>query len=216
MSIDFYAGSGSPYAWRVWLALEHKALPYNLRMMSFDSGDLKKPEFLTLNPRGKVPVVVDNGLAVYESAAVLEYLDDAYPKSGEALFPRNVKSRATARRLVREADQYLAHAMEGLVELIFFTPGDEWNAAAIAQAKDKFLGELPLFERELKGDFFCDGPGAVDFTVYPILALVLRIEVKYPPLGVRAAISPKLGEWMRRVEAQPYFAKTYPPHWKKT
>jgi len=42
MAIDFYYGSGSPFAWRVWLALEHKALPYELKVMSFDSGDLEK------------------------------------------------------------------------------------------------------------------------------------------------------------------------------
>jgi glutathione S-transferase len=215
MGIDFYAGSGSPYAWRAWLALEHKELSYQLRMMSFDSGDLKKPDFLAINPRGRVPAAVDNGFAVYESAAILEYLEDAYPKSGKALFPRDLKRRAEARRLVREADEYLAHAMERLVGLVFFTPQANWDAAAIEQARDKFVSELPHFERALTGDFFCEGPGAVDFTIYPILALVLRIEMKYGALGARAAISPKLGDWMRRVEALPYFAKTYPPHWKK-
>jgi len=42
--LTFYYGSGSPYAWRVWLALEHKAIAYELKMISFSAGDLKKPE----------------------------------------------------------------------------------------------------------------------------------------------------------------------------
>jgi glutathione S-transferase len=42
MSISFYCGSGSPYAWRVWLALEHKQLAYDLKMLSFSAGDLSK------------------------------------------------------------------------------------------------------------------------------------------------------------------------------
>jgi glutathione S-transferase len=84
MTIDFYYGSGSPYAWRVWLALEHKALPYKLHVMSFDKGDLKTPSFLRINPRGRVPAIVDNGFPLFESAAILDYLDDAYPGSGAA------------------------------------------------------------------------------------------------------------------------------------
>ena len=53
MALDFYYGSGSPYAWRVWLALEHKQVPYELKLMSFDAGDLEKPAFLAINQRHK-------------------------------------------------------------------------------------------------------------------------------------------------------------------
>ncbi len=52
--------SGSPYAWRVWLAAEHKGIAYELKTLSFDAGDLKRPGFLALNPRHRVPVIVDN------------------------------------------------------------------------------------------------------------------------------------------------------------
>ena len=45
MAVDFYYASGSPYAWRVWLALEHKGAAYKRTTLSFDAGDLKTPEF---------------------------------------------------------------------------------------------------------------------------------------------------------------------------
>ena len=45
MSITFYYGSGSPYAWRVQLALEHKALAYDRKVLSFSAGDTRKPDF---------------------------------------------------------------------------------------------------------------------------------------------------------------------------
>jgi len=48
MAITFYYGSGSPYAWRVHLALEHKALPYDRKILSFAAGDTRKPEFVAL------------------------------------------------------------------------------------------------------------------------------------------------------------------------
>src|SRR6185369_15392067 len=50
MAITFYYGSGSPFAWRVWLALEHKRVPYQLEVLSFDRGDTKAPSFRAINP----------------------------------------------------------------------------------------------------------------------------------------------------------------------
>src|SRR5262249_4157483 len=76
MALTFYYGSGSPFAWRVWLALEHKHIPYTFKRMQFDNGDLHTPEYLAINPRHKVPAIVDDGFALYESAAIVEYLED--------------------------------------------------------------------------------------------------------------------------------------------
>src|SRR6185436_350541 len=66
MALTFYYGSGSPYAWRVWLALEHKGIAYELMTLSFSAGDLKKPEYLKVNPRHKVPAITDGELALYD------------------------------------------------------------------------------------------------------------------------------------------------------
>src|SRR5262245_47841317 len=74
MALTFYYGSGSPFAWKVWLTLEHKAIPYDFKLLSFDRGDTKKPEYLAVNPRGQVPTIVDDGFALWESTAITEYL----------------------------------------------------------------------------------------------------------------------------------------------
>ena len=212
-SLKFYYGSGSPYAWRVWLALEHKALAYELKLQSFSAGDLKKPEFRALNPRGRVPVIVDDGFAVYESAAILEYLEDEYPQAGAPLLPATARPRALARRLIREADQYLAHTLE------------RWSSRSCsAHPRSGSRRSLPAhampssssraFEQSLRGPWFVESAGAVDFTVYPMIALALRMESKKPDLAIRAALPPGLVGWMRRVEELPFFDSTYPPHWK--
>jgi hypothetical protein len=107
LSVRFYYGSGSPYAWRVWLALEHKGIPYHRKTLSFDAGDLKTAEFGALNPRRRVPVLVDDDFALAESAAIVEYIEERWP-SGPALFVRDPRQRAIQRRMVREADDYLA------------------------------------------------------------------------------------------------------------
>ena len=211
--LTFFYGSGSPYAWRVWLALEHKAIAYELKMISFSAGDLKKPEFLKINPRHKVPAITDGDLALYESAAIVEYLDEQYA-SGKKLFPGNTKQRALIRRLVREADEYFAHAQERLVDQVLFTPQDKWDADEITSARKALGGELEIFEGYLSGDFLAGEFSAADITLYPMIALCLRMEKKKPDLDVRSAIEPKLGAWMKRIEALPYFEKTFPPHWR--
>ena len=67
----------------------------------------------------------------------------------------------------------------------------------------------------MTGDFLVGELGAADFTLYPLLALPLRMEARTKPdLAIAAAIGPRLNAWMRRIEALPYFMATYPPHWK--
>ena len=66
MALTFYCGSGSPFAWRVWLSLEFKGVPYELKMISFSDREHKKPEYLDINPRGKIPAISDEGFAFHQ------------------------------------------------------------------------------------------------------------------------------------------------------
>lgn len=214
MPLTFYYGSGSPYAWRVWLALEHKQIPYGLTTMSFSSGDLRKPEYLAINPRHKVPAIVDDGFALYESTAIVEYLDEKYPAAPK-LFPGDVRQRATVRRMVQEADLYYAAAMERLVDQVLFTQQDKWDADEIAAGREAVVKELDTWEQGIgQAEYVASAqPTAADYTLYPLIALTLRMEKKKPDLGIRGVIGPRLKAWMARIEALPYFKKTWPPHW---
>ena len=114
MALTFYYGSGSPYAWKVWLALEHKGIPYEAKRLMFDPDQTKTPEFLKINPRGRVPAIVDDGFALSESNAIVEYLEDRYPE--KPLLPKDVKARANARRLIAEVGGDLEKAFDPFAE----------------------------------------------------------------------------------------------------
>src|SRR5215204_3984783 len=181
MTLTFYNASGSPYAWRVWLALEHKGIAYEPKMLSFDKGDLKTPEFRALNPRGRVPVVVDDGFALFESAAIVEYLEEKQP--GEPrLFSADLRERAVQRRIVREADQYFADGLERLVEAVLFTPADQRSPEIVARACAEIGKELTYWETAIAGDYLAGPLSAADFTLYPEIALVRRIASRNPGL----------------------------------
>src|SRR5258706_5152889 len=118
MALTFYCGSGSPYAWKVWLVLEHKAIPYDFRLLSFDKEETQSPAFLAVNPRGKVPTIVDDGFALWESAVIAEYLEERHPQ--KPLLPGDARQRATVRRMATEAQDYLAKAVGGLTQITLF------------------------------------------------------------------------------------------------
>lgn len=213
MALVFYYGSGSPFAWKVWLALEHKQVPYELRVLSFDRGDLRTPDFLTVNPRGQVPAIVDNGFALWESHAIVEYLEEQYPQ--RALLPSDPKGRATVRRLMLEADNHLSDAQTDLMAATLFRKADvAEDAAKIAAGQDKLLKELPRWDALLTGEYLAGTLSLADFAVYPYVRQIRRIDDRQPKNGLGDRMPQRLAAWMRRIEALPYYARTTPPHWK--
>ncbi|HEY4373271.1 MAG TPA: glutathione S-transferase family protein [Burkholderiales bacterium] len=210
MTITFYYGSGSPYAWRVWLALEHKKLGYDFRLLSFSEGDHRKPEFLKLNPRGRVPVIVDGDFVLAESNAIVEYLEEQYPAT-PPLFPGPTRHRAQVRRWVADIDDSVDAAMGRMGEAVF----DGADAATLAKAREGLLRELDYVAARMEGDYLAGAQlTAADFALYPTVAMLARYDRRLPELAMVAACPPVLAAWAKRVEALPYFARTLPPHWK--
>jgi glutathione S-transferase len=214
MTLTLHYLSGSPYAWRVWMALEHKGIPYQLKTLSFDAGDFQKPEFAALNPRRRVPVIEDDGFALYESAAIVEYLEDKW-RDRSSLFSPDVRQRAIERRMVREADQYFATALEHLVEAVLFTAPDKRSQASIDAAWASMRSELSLWETLIQGEFLAGSLSAADLTLFPEIALGRRIAERNPGLVSGALLGPRLSAWMSRMEALPVVQRTWPPHWRQ-
>ncbi len=65
-----------------WM-LEEAGQPYRTEVLGFDGG-MKSPQYLAINPMGKVPAIVHRGVAVAEAAAICSYLADAFPQAGLA------------------------------------------------------------------------------------------------------------------------------------
>src|SRR5438105_10248703 len=105
MAIDVYWGSGSPYAWRVLLALEYKRLPYLSHLLQFSKQEHKSPQMLALNPRGRVPVLKDGDYVCFESLAILYYLDLKYPQP--PIFGRTPEEAGTIMRVICEYQAYI-------------------------------------------------------------------------------------------------------------
>jgi glutathione S-transferase len=105
----------SSWSFRPWLAMKVAGLAFEETVISLDAPDFKA-RVTVPGGSGRVPVLIDGDVRVWESLAILEYLAEKFPTAG--LWPQNAAARARAR--VRDACRILAAAA---------SPADERGAA---------------------------------------------------------------------------------------
>src|SRR5579859_2493091 len=174
MALEIFWGSGSPFSWRVLLGAEIKGLAYESRLLEFSKGQMKTPEFLQMNPRGKVPVIRDDGFVLFESLPILEYFE---VKSSEVpLFGTDRREGAFVRRLISEFESYLREPIFKLTRGLLRTmPPDELAETATAVQR-----ELKTIEQRVANGTWLVGkrPSAADVAIYPFVALLQRATTK--------------------------------------
>jgi glutathione S-transferase len=219
MAYEVYWGSGSPYSWRVLLALTIKGVPYESKLLQFSRGDHKTPAFLAMNPRGRVPVLKDADRVVYESVAILSYLEKLHPTP--ALFGETAGEAAAIWQIVSEVDSYLGPLQEDLVASVFRddTAGREEELRAIAA---QVRTEIAAYDAVLAQKPHLAGASltAADIVLYPTLMLIGRIGTRTSALNLGLGLdtlranNANVDRWARNIEALPGFDATYPPHWR--
>ena len=103
--MQLYIGNKNYSSWsmRPWVLMTQAGIPFDEVMLRFDAfspGSKFKTEVERLNPAGRVPVLVDDGLAVWDTLAIAEYLAERFP--GRQLWPADVRARARARSVCAE------------------------------------------------------------------------------------------------------------------
>jgi glutathione S-transferase len=219
MTIELYWGSGSPYSWRVQLALEYKRIPYESHVLQFSKQEHKSPQMLRMNPRGRVPVLKDGDFVVFESLACLLYLDRKHPEP--PLFGRTAEEAGTIMRVICEYQAYAeTHLME-IVSAVFFGQMDE-RAEEVTRATHLVAGEARTIEGRLsKSDWLVgEHVSAADMVVFPGIMLLLRAMEKREAGELRSRFLPMdttypaIARWIARMQTLPGFERTYPPHWR--
>lgn len=95
--IRLYDHPDCPFSQKVRIVLAEKDLEFERVNVDLHKGEQKSPEFLKLNPYGKVPVLIDDDVVVYDSTIINEYLDEEYPNP--PLMPEDSAGRARVRLL---------------------------------------------------------------------------------------------------------------------
>ncbi|HZO23434.1 MAG TPA: glutathione S-transferase family protein [Steroidobacteraceae bacterium] len=219
MAIDVYWGSGSPYSWRVLLALEYKRLAYTSHVLQFSKQEHKSPQMLALNWRGKVPVLKDRDYVCFESLAVLYYLDLKYPEP--PIFGRTPEEAGTIMRVICEYQAYAEPHVGAIVTAVFGKA--DLGADAVTEAMHHAASEARTIEARLSKSDWVVGEtfSAADMVIFPGFQLLRRalerpeareLASRFLPVEVNY---PALSRWVARVEALPGYDRTYPPHWRR-
>ena len=192
--IELYT-SPTPNGYKTSVALEELEIPYNVNVVNLMSGDQKKPEFLKLNPNGRIPVIVDtdnDNLAIMESGAQLIYLAE---KAGK-LLPTEEKARANVM-------QWLMFQMGGIGPMmgqanVFFR---YWPGDPIQPAIDRYQNEgrrlFEVMETRLKDNEFL----ADDYSIADIANWCWVRTYRWS--GIKIDGLDGLQRWMKMMEDRP-------------
>jgi len=204
-----YWGSGSPPAWRARLCLEEKQITYQSKMLSFERQEHKTPQVLSLNPRGMVPIFVDGGTVMYESLAIIQYIENEI-ESKVTLMPKGGK-RLRARALMRMNEANNVSAVVG--EVVYYlrrTAPDQINEDYLRVKSQSVYKEIALWESYLDaGDFLVgDEISIADISFFPTIAYTVR-------LGFDLTKFPRLHAYYQRMLQRKSVQASWPPHWLK-
>ncbi len=105
MALQLYIGNKNYSSWsmRPWVMLRQAGIPFEeimVRFDSFDAGSTFKQQLKAISPVGKVPVLVDDGFAVWDTLAIAEYAAERFPD--RQLWPADARARARARSVCAE------------------------------------------------------------------------------------------------------------------
>jgi glutathione S-transferase len=219
MALEIFWGSGSPFSWRVLLALEYKGVSYTSRMVEFSKRENRSPEFLLMNPRGQVPVLRDGDFSMFESLAILAYLDRKYPTP--PLFGETPEQAGRVWQAVQECTLYLDNTAEHFILPLYFGESEQ-KEASVRAALPPIHRELARWELALESGPWLVTPAlsAADIVLYPLVKSLLRAAGKPAAAKLEAGLLPltdrypRLAAWMERIEKLPGYDRTYPPHWR--
>lgn len=193
--IKLYDFKSSPNCQRVKVVLAEKNLPYEIVPIDLTKKEQKNPEYLKMNPYGKVPVLTDDNTVLYESLIINEYLEEKYPNP--PLLPKEPAKKAKGRILVDYGMAHFDSAYQKL-RMELMKEAKEQSQPIIDGAKNDLKKLLQRFEEELGDQQYLLGEfSLVDADLIPRFT---RLE----GFGVLPDSSlPRLGKYLERVKARP-------------
>jgi glutathione S-transferase len=194
MKLELVSHTLCPYVHRAAAMIHEKGVPFERRYINLKA----KPDwFLAISPRGKVPVLLVDGRPLFESQAIIEFLDETHPPS---LLPAEPFARARQRAWVEVAND-LSNAQYRL----FIAP-----SAAEQEAATAALAPITASYEEAigGGDIAPDGFGLAHLA---LASSILRFAIVERELGVRVLQgAPRLEALVRRLAVRPSIAETVP------
>ena len=193
--LKLYGAIASPYVARVVMYAKIKGV--DLPLAEAVGGNIKSPEYLKLNPIGKMPTLDVDGKGIGESSIICDYLEDVYPqKSG---LPKDPLDRARSRLIARVVDLYIAPAVTPLFRQVNPAARD---AAVVEHAAKEIAKTFGYAEHAMGSGPFCIGgtPTLADCAL-STCAKMMKVMLAAGNFGiVDPTTSGRLANWWKAVE----------------
>lgn len=197
--IKIYGAKMSSAGRCMWL-LEELNQPYEVVPVDMRAGQHKSPEYLALNPNGKVPVMIDGDFVLWESLAINEYLTDKFQTEFRGRTPQE-------RGLVSQWSYWgianVAHVIEPLILQNYGRPLSEERAAACMESVNHFLG---ILDRALSGRNWLVGESfsLADLNVASIVMGAVSVKIDLTTFS-------NIQRWLTPITARTAFTAIYQP-----
>jgi glutathione S-transferase len=194
--LKLYDYPDCPFCQKVRVVLAEKDLEYEKVLVDLRKQEQKAPEFLRLNPYGKVPVLVDEDEVIYDSTIINEYLEDEYPLP--RLMPEDSQGRARARLLEDYCDNSFIPPTTMLLSQLR-KPEGERDTQRVEQAREELRRCLYFLRDHVDGNEYLVGKEftLADAAFAPRMMVIGRLGFEFEP-----ALAPVQG-WLDRIRSRP-------------
>jgi glutathione S-transferase len=201
--LTIYGFDFSSPANKVRFAANAMGLQYEYKQVNLLAGEQKSPEFLKLNPIGRVPAIDDNGFKVFESAVIIKYLAD---KNNSPLYPKDLQKRTIVDQWIDFANIHVATALARVTfnRVMYKFLNVEKDERSLNDGI-KFLGQfLPIIEKQLKENRYLGGS---EMTLADINLLAVLDPVELSSVDLSAY--PSIVSWRKNLRTQPFYTKCH-------
>jgi glutathione S-transferase len=184
---------------KVHMFLEEVGAQYQLARLDLPKGDQKNPDYLKLNPNGKVPTLIDDGFVLWESNAILLYLAEKFPQA--RLLPTEAQDRARVFQWLLFEQTTFRPPLSLLMRQTRFTPIEQRDQRAIEQAWSEVRANMEILQAALSGrDYIGRIFSVADIAVLPYVYLATA-------LGTDLSAWPTVAAYYQRLSARPSWQK---------
>lgn len=192
---------GSPLssAGRCYWMMDELGLEYQRIPLDMAGGEHKQSPYLSINPNGKVPTLIDGDKVLFESMAITNYLAEKYPSD---MTPKNALERGEVLQWSFWAlSELQVPAVEWLIQAMF-VPEDKRDMGVIERAKKKIPGIVTVLDQKLRGKSYLVGERftVADLNVASVVNLLAALRYDLTPFQ-------EVTRWMTEIQKRPAFQK---------
>lgn len=201
--LKIYGSNLSSPANKVRFVANHLGIQYDYIIVNLREGEQHRPEFLKINPVGKIPAIDDEGFFLFESNAICRYLAD---KNNSSIYPRGLKERAQVDEWLDFGSMHVAASVSKVVYNRIFAPmrKAEVDERSIKEGLEFLTRFLPVVDRQLANNKFLMG-NSITLADFNMLAGLDPVEAAQIDINNYANIC----RWRNELKKQDFYTRCH-------